>query len=124
VTTWNIDPHGVQGVCTRTVEVLKGFEGDSKSYGTNMTSAATGCGKGGGTGQLSAVMVLAALGGFNEKNKEALADVVNRGMSSVNGAVNATKAYIHGDNKMAAEAQHNAAQAAAAQAPPPGRWSK
>jgi hypothetical protein len=119
VTTWNIDPHGVQGVCTRTVEVLKGFEGDSKSYGTHLTGAAGGCGK----GELSAVMVLAALAGFNEQNKEALADVVERGMSSVNGAVNATKAYLHGDHKMAAQAQHNAAQAAA-QAPPPGRWSK
>jgi hypothetical protein len=119
VTTWNIDPHGVQGVCTRTVEVLKGFEGDSKAYGESLTGAATGCGK----GELSAVFVMAALSGFNEHNKEALADIVKRGMASVNGAVNATKAYIHGDLKMAADAQHHAA-AAQSQAPPPGRWLK
>ncbi len=117
MTTWNIDPHGVQGVCTRTVEVLKGFEGDSKAYGEGLTGAATGCGQ----GELSAVMVLAALSGFNENNKEALADIVERGMASVNGAVNATKAYIHGDLKMAADAQQKAAQAAAV-TPPPGRW--
>lgn len=119
MTTWKIDPHGVQGVCTRTVEVLKGFEGDSKAYGEHMTSAAQGCGH----GELSAVMVLAALAGFNEHSKEALADIVERGMSSVHGAVNATKAYIHGDLKMAADAQQKAAEAAA-QAPPPGRWLK
>jgi hypothetical protein len=110
VTTWNIEPSGVQGTCNRTVEVIRGFEGDSRTYGESMTAAAGGCGQGDGGAQLSAYMVMAALSGFNEHRKEALSAIVSRAMASVNGAVDATRAYINGDLEMAANAQQNAAE--------------
>ncbi|RAY11955.1 hypothetical protein DPM19_26740 [Actinomadura craniellae] len=56
-------------------------------------------------------IVAQALAGFGKHHHPTLTGLAQRTSRCVQGAVNATKAYLQGDLEMAAEAQRNAARA-------------
>lgn len=99
---WDIDPGGVQGVVQKTAHVAQGFEKELKTYGHNLSSAASNGGSG---------IVAKALNDFAAHHKSNIQGMINQTTRSLTGAVNATKAYVRGDLEMAANAQRNASAA-------------
>lgn len=109
---WDIDTGGVKGVLIKTGNVADDIEGQAKSYGTNLESAATSAGtlsmggerpEGGPVG--------AALAEFAQKTQDDIKYVAARAGKSIKGTVDATTAYIDGDLGMAADAQREALKA-------------
>lgn len=100
---WDIDPVGVQSVVDKTATKAEGFKTHGEKYGKAMQSGAGACGS---------QIVALALQDFAEHNKHELSSMVKRTVRSLTGAVNATKAYVHGDLEMAARAQKAATQTA------------
>lgn len=96
---WDIEPAGVQGVVRRTQAAARGFERVGKHYSSGAKSAAGGSG--------SPIVSLAVVH-FTSHHENTLSHLVKQTMSSLNGAVKATNAYLHGDLEMAANAQRNA----------------
>ena len=114
---WDLKPQGIQGVLKTTGEKASHIEKHAKSYGEHLTSAATSAGtisaEGGGEGGEKAQggLVALALSQYAEHATTDLKFIAARAGKSLQGAVDATTAYLNGDEEMAAEAQHKALSA-------------
>nr|WP_202498203.1 DUF6507 family protein [Streptomyces sp. SID5469] len=109
-------PQGIQGVLKTTGETASHIETHAKSYGEHLTSAATNAGtisaEGGGGGEKAAGgLVALALSQYAEHAATDLKFIAARAGKSLQGAVDATTAYLNGDQEMAAEAQRKALSA-------------
>lgn len=96
---WDIDPAGVRSVVSRTIDRAKGFEREAKAYETALGSAVEASGS---------QIVGQALVDFAAHNQPAFQFLVDRTSRVLEGAVDATKAYLNGDLAMAEHAQRNA----------------
>ena len=85
----------------------------AKAFGKHLTSAATSAGtvsaEGGGEGGEKAAggLVALALSQYAERASKDLQFVSARAGKSLQGAADATTAYLNGDQEMASEAQRN-----------------
>ncbi|EMF50657.1 MULTISPECIES: DUF6507 family protein [Streptomyces] len=131
---WDIDPINVQTTLKSTGEAAGGLEKAANSLVSNMASAAESAGTAVPGGQFSGPMVgpvvagtprvpvgpvAAALSKYLQERQQKLAYMAQRTIDSVQGAANATNAYVTGDLDMAAEQQANALKATVVP-PPPG----
>ncbi|MEU3156909.1 DUF6507 family protein [Streptomyces griseoincarnatus] len=111
MTGWDISPSGVSGVLKETAKAAEGLSNTGKALQESMPSAAKSAGtiQQGGV-ERSGVQgpVGAALGEFFTAYQEKLMYVAVRTSNSLNGAADATNAYVKGDLDMAARAQANA----------------
>jgi hypothetical protein len=96
MSTWDIDPSGVQGVLARTGEVATGFDGAL----TTMASALEGAATASDSGPVSA-----ALSEFVGSVTADVRAVFSRTQAAMNGCAGAVNAYVAGDLEMAANAQ-------------------
>ncbi len=96
---WDIDPAGVRSVVSRTIDRAKGFEREAKAYETALGSAVEASGS---------QIVGQALVDFATHNAQAFQFLVDRTSRVLNGAIDATAAYLDGDLTMAGTAQRNA----------------
>ncbi|MCX5340728.1 DUF6507 family protein [Streptomyces atratus] len=119
MTGWDLKPQGISGVLKTTGEVASKLQTYATSYGDHLSSAASsagtisaegGDGGGGGEGGEKAAggLVALALSQFAEHTTPDLKFIAARAGKSLQGAVDATTAYLNGDLEMAAEAQHKA----------------
>ncbi|MFJ7489990.1 DUF6507 family protein [Streptomyces sp. NPDC097727] len=116
---WDLKPQGISGVLKTTGEVASKLQTYATSYGDHLTSAASSAGtisaEGGGDGgggkdgeKAAGGLVALALSQFAEHTTSDLKFVAARAGKSLQGAVDATTAYLNGDLEMAAEAQRKA----------------
>lgn len=96
---WSIDPEGVYGVVTRTAEVAQAFQAENQEFVDNVMSAEQNC---------QSVIVGQALADFFTRHKDTVPGLMSRAAASLHGAVNATDAYVRGDQAMAIRAHQNA----------------
>ena len=119
MTGWDLKPQGIAGVLKTTGETASHIEGYAKAYGEHLTSAASSAGTisadggdgggGGGKGEKAqGGLVALALSQYAEHAATDLKFIAARAGKSLQGAVDATTAYLRGDEAMAARAQHNA----------------
>ena len=119
MTGWDLKPQGISTVLKATGEVASKLQTHATSYGNHLSSAASSAGtisaegggsSGGGKGGEGAVggLVALALSQFAEHTTPDLKFVAARAGKSLQGAVDATTAYLNGDLDMAAEAQRKA----------------
>lgn len=114
---WDLKPQGISTVLKTTGDTASDIEKHAKSYGTHLTSAATNAGtisaEGGGQGGEKAQggLVALALSQYAEHATKDLQFIAARAGKSLQGAVDATTAYLKGDEEMAAEAQRKALSA-------------
>ncbi|MFB6944952.1 MULTISPECIES: DUF6507 family protein [unclassified Streptomyces] len=121
MTGWDLKPQGISGVLKTTGEVASKLQTYATSYGDHLSSAASsagtisaeGGGDGGGGGgkdgeKAVGGLVALALSQFAEHTTPDLKFVAARAGKSLQGAVDATTAYLNGDLDMAAEAQRKA----------------
>ncbi|MGI5139849.1 MULTISPECIES: DUF6507 family protein [unclassified Streptomyces] len=113
VSGWDLKPQGIQGVLKTTGETASHLEGYAKAYGEHLTSAASSAGtvsaEGGGGGEKAqGGLVALALSQYAEHATKDLQYIALRAGKSLQGAVDATTAYLQGDEAMAAEAQRKA----------------
>ncbi|MFC9619099.1 DUF6507 family protein [Streptomyces sp. NPDC056930] len=117
MTGWDLKPQGISGVLKTTGEVASKLQTYATSYGDHLTSAASSAGtisaEGGGGGgkdgeKAAGGLVALALSQFAEHTTSDLKFVAARAGKSLQGAVDATTAYLNGDLEMAAEAQRKA----------------
>ncbi|MCX5340723.1 DUF6507 family protein [Streptomyces atratus] len=119
MTGWDLKPQGISGVLKTTGEVASKLQTYATSYGDHLSSAASsagtisaegGDGGGGGEGGEKAAggLVALALSQFAEHTTPDLKFIAARAGKSLQGAVDATTAYLNGDLEMAAEAQRKA----------------
>jgi uncharacterized protein DUF6507 len=102
VSTWDIDPAGVQAVLTRTTDAAAGFDSALKSLSSSVEGAAA---------QSASGPVASALSGFAGAMSADVQAVFQRSQAAVTGCVNAVNAYVAGDLEMAAHAQASASAA-------------
>jgi hypothetical protein len=102
VTGWNIDPAGVSSVLRRTEGIAAEFDGQLTTLDSGLEGAA---------GQSSSDIVASALQGYAESATADIRFVLTRTGACMNGAAQATNAYLHGDLEMAANAQTSATAA-------------
>lgn len=112
---WDIDPQGVSSVVGKAATTAEGLQGQVSAFAKHLESAAknagtidAGGGSGGGKGGQTGGLVAVALGQFAEATQATLKFMGARSGASLNGAIDATKAYLDGDLTMAADAQHKA----------------
>ncbi|MGI5425833.1 DUF6507 family protein [Streptomyces sp. CA-179760] len=114
---WDLKPQGISHVLTTTGDAASKLEKYAKAFGEHLTSAASSAGtvsaEGGGEGGEKAQggLVALALSQFAEHATKDLKFVAARAGKSLQGAVDATTAYLNGDEEMAAEAQRNTLKA-------------
>ncbi|MER5218438.1 DUF6507 family protein [Streptomyces sp. NPDC002838] len=113
---WDLNPQGISHVLKTTGETASNMEKYAKAFGKHLTSAATSAGTvsaegggGGGEGGEKAAggLVALALSQYAERASKDLQFVAARAGKSLQGAADATTAYLNGDQEMAAEAQRN-----------------
>ncbi|WP_037684540.1 DUF6507 family protein [Streptomyces cellulosae] len=113
---WDLKPQGISHVLKTTGDTASDLEKYAKAFGEHLTSAATSAGtisaEGGGGGEGGAKpaggLVALALSQYAERASKDLQYVAARAGKSLQGAVDATTAYLNGDQEMAAEAQRKA----------------
>jgi hypothetical protein len=113
---WDLKPQGISSVLKTTGETASDLEKYAKAFGEHLTSAATSAGtisaEGGGGGEggekAAGGLVALALSQFAERASKDLQYVAARAGKSLQGAVDATTAYLNGDQEMATEAQRAA----------------
>lgn len=96
---WSIDPEGVYSVVTRTAQVAEAFQAQNQEFVDNVTSAEQNC---------QSVIVEQALADFFIRHKDTVPGLMSRAAASLHGAVDATDAYVRGDQQMAIRAKQNA----------------
>jgi hypothetical protein len=125
VSGWDLKPQGISQVLKSTGESASHLEKYAKAYGEHLTSAATHAGtisadagsggSGGSDGQggekAQGGLVALALSQYAEHASKDLQWIAARAGKSLQGVVDATTAYLHGDEEMAAEAQRKALSA-------------
>jgi hypothetical protein len=110
---WDLNPQGISHVLKTTGETASNMEKYAKAFGKHLTSAATSAGtvsaEGGGEGGEKAAggLVALALSQYAERASKDLQFVSARAGKSLQGAADATTAYLNGDQEMASEAQRN-----------------
>jgi hypothetical protein len=115
VSGWDLKPQGISQVLKSTGESASHLEKYAKAYGEHLTSAATHAGtisadagsggSGGSGGKAQGGLVALALSQYAEHASKDLQWIAARAGKSLQGVVDATTAYLHGDEEMAAEAQ-------------------
>lgn len=110
---WDIKPSGVQGVVNKTITAAEGFQKAGASLETALPAAQKNAGtvteggfrggEGGGMGPIAG-----ALGELMTFHQNRLARISARTEASLNGAVNATMAYLQGNIEQAENAQREA----------------
>ncbi|MFB0633324.1 DUF6507 family protein [Streptomyces sp. NPDC059104] len=110
---WDIKPSGVQGVVNKTITAAGGFQTAGKSLQTELPEAAkhagtvteggSTAGEGGGMGPIAG-----ALGELMASHATRIAYISARTEASLNGAIKATTAYVHGNIEQAQNAQNEA----------------
>ncbi|MEV6961558.1 DUF6507 family protein [Streptomyces sp. NPDC051207] len=110
MTGWDLKPQGISSVLKTTGETASKFETYGKNFGDHLTSAASSAGTisaegGGGGEQAAGGLVALALSQYAERASKDLQFVAARAGKSLQGVVDATTAYLNGDQEMAAEAQ-------------------
>ena len=113
---WDLRPQGIQGVLKTTGDTASHLEGHANAFGKHLTSAASSAGTisaeggGGGAGgeKQQGGLVALALSQYAEHATKDLQFIAARAGKSLQGAVDATTAYLNGDEHMAAEAQRKA----------------
>lgn len=110
---WDIKPSGVQGVVNKTITAAEGFQKAGKSLQTELPEAAKHAGTitpGGGSSSEGGGMgpIAGALGELMKAHEYRLAFIGARTEASLNGAVNATTAYVQGNIEQAQNAQNQA----------------
>ncbi|UGQ15040.1 DUF6507 family protein [Yinghuangia sp. ASG 101] len=110
---WDIDPLGVQEVLNTTIEAAEEIETWGEAYSGHLESAAYSAGTldFGGEEAPEVGPVGDALARFAENTQEDVAYVAARAGASIQGAYDATVAYIEGDLDMAAQSQSKALEA-------------
>ncbi|GAP51795.1 DUF6507 family protein [Streptomyces azureus] len=114
---WDLKPQGISHVLKTTGDAASKLEKYATAFGEHLTSAATHAGtisaEGGGEGGEKAQggLVALALSQYAEHATKDLKFVAARAGKSLQGAVDATTAYLNGDEEMAAEAQRNTLKA-------------
>ncbi|GAA2907940.1 DUF6507 family protein [Streptomyces mexicanus] len=112
---WDLKPQGISQVLKSTGESASHLEKYAKAYGEHLTSAATHAGtisadagsggSGGSGGKAQGGLVALALSQYAEHASKDLQWIAARAGKSLQGVVDATTAYLHGDEEMALEAQ-------------------
>lgn len=112
---WDLRPQGIQGVLKTTGDTASHLEGHANAFGKHLTSAASSAGTisadgggGAGGGKQQGGLVALALSQYAEHATKDLQFIAARAGKSLQGAVDATTAYLNGDEHMAAEAQRKA----------------
>jgi hypothetical protein len=111
---WDLRPQGIQGVLKTTGDTASHLEEHANAFGKHLTSAASSAGTiaadgaGGGGGKAQGGLVALALSQYAEHATKDLKYIAARAGKSLQGAVDATTAYLNGDEQMAAEAQRKA----------------
>ncbi len=105
MSSWEIQPDGVNAVLARTESTAGEFEPQLTSLNAGLEGSAT---------ESSSPIVADALSGFAGSAQGNIQFVITRTGAAMTGAANATNAYLDGDLTMAANAQ-----AAAGAAPDP-----
>ncbi|AXE85901.1 MULTISPECIES: DUF6507 family protein [unclassified Streptomyces] len=124
---WDLKPQGISHVLKTTGDAASKLEKYAKAFGEHLTSAASSAGtvsaEGGGEGGEKAQggLVALALSQFAEHATKDLKFVAARAGKSLQGAVDATTAYLNGDEEMAAEAQRKTLQAPVVDLPGVGK---
>jgi hypothetical protein len=127
VSGWDLEPQGISHVLKVTGESASHLEKYAKAYGKHLTSVASSAGTisadagsgGGGHGgsgghggeKAQGGLVALALSQYAEHASKDLQFVAARAGKSLQGVVDATTAYLRGDEEMAAEAQRKALSA-------------
>lgn len=112
--SWDLKPQGISHVLQTTGDTASNLEKHAKAFGDHLTSAASSAGtisaEGGGQGGEKAQggLVALALSQYAEHATKDLQFIAARAGKSLQGAVDATTAYLNGDLEMAAEAQRKA----------------
>nr|WP_202035216.1 DUF6507 family protein [Streptomyces mexicanus] len=124
-------PQGISQVLKSTGESASHLEKYAKAYGEHLTSAAThagtisadaGSGGSGGSGEKAqGGLVALALSQYAEHASKDLQWIAARAGKSLQGVVDATTAYLHGDEEMAAEAQRKTLSAPKVDMPGAGK---
>lgn len=107
---WNIDVGAVSKVLEATGKLAGKLGEEFEAYPKSMQNAGKHAGtiaKGGVAPEGGGGLVMAALAEFAQKNQDDLKFIGVRTSKSLTGAAEATKAYAHGDQEMAATAQRN-----------------
>lgn len=128
MTGWDISPTGVKGVLEKTGTAAEGLGKAGTTLQTAVPAAAKAAGSldmGGGGGESEGLgLVAVALSQFMEAHTERLQKIGARASASLNGAADATNAYLTGDLEQAANAQREALKEPKidlpGQGPPPG----
>jgi Family of unknown function (DUF6507) len=100
---WDIDVPGVNKVLTDTVAEAKPFDGLAKSYGEKLKAIM------GGLDYDAFKVVAVAVGDYATHWSPTLEAAAKQVGASLTGAQNAVKAYMGGQEEMAMNAQHAAA---------------
>lgn len=134
---WDLRPQGISHVLKSAGESASHLEKYAKAYGEHLTSAASSAGtisadagSGGGSGgsgsgsgghKAQGGLVALALSQYAERASKDLQFVAARAGKSLQGVVDATTAYLHGDEQMAEQAQRGALAAPRLDAPGVGK---
>ncbi|WP_369195641.1 DUF6507 family protein [Streptomyces djakartensis] len=124
---WDLKPQGISHVLKSTGDEAAKLEKYATSFGKHLSSAATSAGtisaEGGGEGggKVQGGLVALALSQWAEHATEDLKFIAARAGKSLQGVVDATTAYLNGDQEMAAEAQRNTLKAPVVDLPGVGK---
>jgi hypothetical protein len=102
MTSWDINPEGVQTALTATHAAALPLQKHAKAYGAAIEAVFPEVGD----------RVAYNLGEFATHYENAFADITAQVVASLNGAANATVAYLDGQQNMALAAQRNSRDAA------------
>ncbi|RKS74734.1 hypothetical protein BZB76_3253 [Actinomadura pelletieri DSM 43383] len=94
MTAWDIKPYGVKNVINRTVGAFKPVEAHVKTFVTSSRDATEATGS---------PRVAQALQGFVQHHQPTLTGIARRTNRTLQAAADATMAYVHGDEQMAAQ---------------------
>ncbi|MEW2298336.1 DUF6507 family protein [Streptomyces sp. NPDC006743] len=115
VSGWDLRPQGISGVLKSVGESASRLQSCATAFGEHLTSAASSAGTvsadagaAGGGGRAQGGLVALALSQYAEHASKDLQFVGARAGKSLQGVVDATTAYLKGDEEMAARAQRAA----------------
>ncbi|KUO13880.1 DUF6507 family protein [Streptomyces sp. SS7] len=114
---WDLQPQGISGVVKTTGETASHLQKHATAFGEHLTSAASSAGTisadapAAGGEQAQGGLVALALSQYAERASKDLSFVAARAGKSLQGVVDATTAYLNGDEQMALEAQRNTLKA-------------
>ncbi|MBB5933931.1 DUF6507 family protein [Streptomyces zagrosensis] len=109
MTGWDLRPPDIGRTLEATIAIAKEIEGQAKSFGEHVKSAATNAGTLAMGGEKpEAGLVGLALSEFAAQSEKDLRFIAARAAKSIQGASDATTAYMNGNLQMAADTQREA----------------